>query len=91
MHPELDSETESDQKNMQQTSQAAPVNPVQGNTATIISAQTPAGSRRAVFALAEGDVTITFPEELSPESVSDLADYLEIFMKKAKRGVGGIR
>lgn len=47
-----------------------------------------ARGRRAVFALTEGDVTITFPEDLSPESVSDLADYIEIFMKKAKREAG---
>ncbi len=47
-----------------------------------------AGTRRAVFALSEGDVVITFPEDLSQESVNDLADYLEIFMKKAKREAG---
>jgi len=46
------------------------------------------GVRQTVFALAEGDVTITFPEELSPESVEDLESYLEIFMKKAKREAG---
>lgn len=47
-----------------------------------------AGTRRTVFALSEGDVTILFPEELSPESVSDLLGYLEIFIKKAKREAG---
>lgn len=47
-----------------------------------------AGTRKAVFALTEGDVVISFPEEMSPESVNDLADYLEIFMKKAKREAG---
>ncbi len=41
--------------------------------------------RRAIFALSEGDVTISFPKKLSGESVSDLASYLEIFLKKAKR------
>ena len=46
------------------------------------------GGRRAVFDLTEGEVVITFPEELSPESVSDLADYLEVFMKKARREAG---
>jgi hypothetical protein len=46
------------------------------------------GGRRAVFALTEGDVIISFPEDLSPESVEDLADYLEIFMKKARREAG---
>ena len=48
----------------------------------------PATGRQAIFALAEGDVVINFPEDLSPESVADLADYLEIFMKKAKREAG---
>lgn len=47
-----------------------------------------AGLRRAVFDLSEGEVTITFPEELSPESVGDLQDYLTIFMKKARREAG---
>lgn len=47
-----------------------------------------AGQRRAVFDLTEGEVVITFPEALSPESVSDLQDYLNVFMKKAKREAG---
>ncbi len=46
------------------------------------------GVRRAVFDLSEGEVSITFPEELSPESVSDLQDYLTVFMKKARREAG---
>lgn len=51
-------------------------------------AEPPAGKRRAVFDLSEGEVVITFPEELSPESVSDLQDYLNVFMKKARREAG---
>jgi hypothetical protein len=47
-----------------------------------------AGIRRAVFDLSEGEVVITFPDELSAESVSDLADYLDVFMKKARREAG---
>jgi len=47
-----------------------------------------AGTRRAVFDLSEGEVVLTFPDELSPESVSDLQDYLAIFMKKARREAG---
>lgn len=47
-----------------------------------------AGQRRAVFDLTEGEVVITFPESMSPESVSDLQDYLNVFMKKAKREAG---
>jgi hypothetical protein len=60
-----------------QTNPAAPITPL------IIE-----GTRKAIFALTEGDVMITFPEELSPESVEDLAEYLEIFLKKARREAG---
>lgn len=41
--------------------------------------------RRAVFTLDEGDVVIEFPKDLSKESVEDLAEYLETFMKRARR------
>jgi hypothetical protein len=42
-------------------------------------------TRKAVFTLDEGDVVIQFPKELSKASVDDLADYLETFMKRARR------
>ncbi len=45
----------------------------------------PAGMRKAVFALAEGDVTLTFPEGLSAESVEDLEGYIEILLRKVRR------
>ena len=45
-------------------------------------------NRRAVFDLSEGEVVITYPNDLSPESVSDLQDYLNVFMKKARREAG---
>ena len=41
--------------------------------------------RQEVFALDEGDVTLTFPASLSTQSYQDLADYLELFLRKAKR------
>lgn len=44
--------------------------------------------RRAVFDLTEGEVVITYPVDLSPESVCDLQDYLNVFMKKARREAG---
>ena len=44
--------------------------------------------RRAVFGLAEGEVVITAPVFLSPESVNDLQDYLDVFMKRARREAG---
>jgi len=46
------------------------------------------GVRKAVFALSEGDVMLSFPDDLSPESVTDLEDYLGIFLKKARREAG---
>jgi len=45
----------------------------------------PLGMRREIFGLDEGDVVLTFPESLSPESYQDLADHLELFLRKAKR------
>jgi hypothetical protein len=45
----------------------------------------PVGTRREVFGLAEGDVVISFPENLSSESYEDLAAYFELFLRKAKR------
>jgi hypothetical protein len=41
--------------------------------------------RRTVFPLNEGDVEIKFPVGMSKESVEDLADYLETFMKRLRR------
>src|SRR5262249_35721050 len=38
-----------------------------------------------MFALEEGPVTLTLPPELSATSYQDLADYLAIFLRKAKR------
>lgn len=57
-------------------------------TQTITPDHHQAGNRKAIFALTEGDVIITFPEELSPESVDDLASYIDIFLKKARREAG---
>jgi hypothetical protein len=46
------------------------------------------GTRRAVFGLAEGEVVIIAPVFLSAESVNDLQDYLDVFMKRARREAG---
>jgi hypothetical protein len=51
-------------------------------------ARAEAGIRRAVFGLAEGEVVITAPVFLSAESVNDLQDYLDVFMKRARREAG---
>jgi hypothetical protein len=38
-----------------------------------------------VFNLDEGPVTLTVPATLSEESYADLADQLELFLRRAKR------
>ncbi|MER9911176.1 hypothetical protein NKJ71_11085 [Mesorhizobium sp. M0050] len=43
------------------------------------------GVRQEVIALDEGDVTITFPENLSSESFEDLEDHLKIFVRRMQR------
>jgi hypothetical protein len=43
------------------------------------------GTRREVVSLDEGDVTITFPEALSPQSFEDLKDHLDLFVRKMQR------
>lgn len=54
------------------------------------SIQAVEGTRTAVFTLEEGDVTLTFPAELSEESYSELGAYLDIFLKRAQRGRASI-
>ena len=43
--------------------------------------------RQEVFALTEGDVTIQWPEVLSPDSYQDFDDWLAILKRKIKRSV----
>jgi hypothetical protein len=40
---------------------------------------------RETFTLSEGRVTIVYPASLSGESLKDLKDYLDIFLRKAQR------
>ena len=37
------------------------------------------------FALDEGEVTLSFPAQLSPESYQDMADRIEILLRGLKR------
>jgi hypothetical protein len=37
------------------------------------------------FALDEGEVTLSYPSELSPESYQDMADRIEILLRSLKR------
>ena len=45
------------------------------------------GMRQEVFVLAEGDVTISWPESISEESLEDFTDWLGILLRKVKRNV----
>lgn len=44
-----------------------------------------AARHRDVFSLHEGSVVITMPKNLSAESLTDLKDYVAIFLRKAER------
>jgi len=46
------------------------------------------GVRKSRFALKEGDVIMTFPDNLSADSVEDLDGYWQVFIKKARREAG---
>lgn len=43
------------------------------------------GTRKAVFPVTGGDVTLTFPEGMSKDSLDELGQYLDIFLKKEKK------
>jgi len=43
------------------------------------------GTRREVFALDEGDVTLTYPETFSSDSYDELEAHLQVFLRKARR------
>jgi len=44
-----------------------------------------AGARKSRFALAEGNVVVTFPESPSADSVEDLDGFCQVFIKKVRR------
>ncbi|TPK89644.1 MULTISPECIES: hypothetical protein [unclassified Mesorhizobium] len=43
------------------------------------------GSRKAVFPVDEGDVTLIFPENMSADGLAELGQYLDIFLKKEQK------
>jgi hypothetical protein len=43
------------------------------------------GMRKAMFPLDDGDVTLIFPEGITATGLSDLADYLEVFLRQERR------
>lgn len=46
--------------------------------------------RKEIITLDEGDVVISFPDGLSAESVADLSDHLQLFIRKAQRRAGPV-
>ena len=46
------------------------------------------GRRQEIFALDEGDVVLSYPDNLSPASFHDLEGYLSLFLRKAQRRAG---
>lgn len=43
------------------------------------------GSRKAVFPVEDGDVTLIFPEDISADGLEELGQYLNIFLKKEQK------
>lgn len=43
------------------------------------------GMRKAVFPVSDGDVTFTFPDDLTVDGIEELEAYLAVFLKKEKR------
>jgi len=76
------------QQMIAQESEMDPASPAAASAAPAAPAPGETGLRRAVFGLAEGEVTITAPVFLSAASVNDLQDYLDVFMKRARREAG---
>ncbi|MER9351205.1 hypothetical protein [Mesorhizobium sp. M7A.F.Ca.US.010.02.1.1] len=46
------------------------------------------GSRKAVFPVEEGDVTLIFPENMSADGLAVLGQYLDVFLKKEQKKAG---
>lgn len=47
------------------------------------------GSRKAVFPVEDGDVTLIFPENISKDGLAELGQYLNIFLKKEQKKAEG--
>jgi hypothetical protein len=66
-----------------------PARPIQGahipSTAQLFPPSSPPSIAREVSSLPEGEAVLQWPAILSPESVQDLEDWLELLIKKLKR------
>ncbi len=67
----------------------APAKPIVPTPPARVEESTRIGTRKEIIALDEGDVIITFPENLSVESFGDLQAYLDLFIKKMQRRAKG--
>jgi hypothetical protein len=83
---EDDAENDSDQRQMIENTQPnlANVAPAPG-TFSGGSGGAPEGTHREIFAVGEGEVTLTWPKEMSQESYQDIEDWLAILLRKMKR------
>lgn len=66
-------------------SQRATTSPIPSSAAASPEAFTEPGMTRAAFPLVEGNVYLTFPSNLSAEGYGELAEYLQIFLRRAER------
>jgi hypothetical protein len=54
-----------------------------------VESNVPAGQRKAVFPVSDGDVTFIFPDGLTIDGIEELEAYLAVFLKKEKRLAAG--
>ena len=80
-------ETTEEEPDMSDETEAAPVEARRPLVRTTFPVEAE-GTRREVITLDEGDVIITFPENLSADSFGDLKDHLDLFVKKMQRRAG---
>lgn len=68
-----------------QAEQARPSRVPLQDRITSYEESTPVGMRKEVVTLDEGEVVITFPNNLTAESFADLRDHLNLFLRKMER------
>lgn len=62
-----------------------PADPLVGGNGDDGNVQVKEGSRKAVFPVEEGDVTLIFPENISKDGLDELGQYLNIFLNKEQK------
>lgn len=61
---------------------AAPPHVLAALAAKAAEAEQKGGTRKAVFPVEDGDVTLIFPEGITADGLRELGQYLDIFLKK---------